>query len=439
MGNIAQVIIKSSIMSEVIAKIRLLINAAKRHLKEQAFSTSTVVLYSRRWERIADYMYKSGMRNYNREVGQRYLEHIFGRFSYSKLNKQEKTIVRKVQYLTEFQEKGRVSKKRKDPQAKFIGGIGKIMESFILNRQASGFSPNTTTSNRRYLHTFLAFMERQGVGSPHSIKRPHIIAFVESQKRKGLTTQYCMFAVIKSFLKHLHTVYPDISDLSSIIPKVNYIRQAKLPSVYSGEEIQSLLAVIDRGNQKGKRDYAIMLIGARLGLRASDILGLTFDNLIWDKCTIVLEQKKTGRPLELPLTSEIGEAIIDYLKYGRPVSDLPYIFLSLTPPFGQMTNVTASGITSNYLTLAGIDTSTRKHGTHILRHSLVAELLNKKTPIHVISGTLGHSTTDSTRHYLRIDTRAMEPCALHVPEVSPEFYDKITGFFFSRKNREANR
>ncbi len=153
----------------------------------------------------------------------------------------------------------------------------------------------------------------------------------------------------------------------------------------------------------------------------------------------MLDQKKTGMPLELLLSSEIGEAIIDYLKHGRPVSDLPYVFLSLIPPFGQMTNVAASTITSNYLTLAGIDTSLRKHGTHVLRHSLVAALLDKKTPIHVISGTLGHSTTDSSRHYLRIDTRTMEPCTLQIPLVSSEFYDKVTSFFFSPKKREERK
>lgn len=139
------------------------------------------------------------------------------------------------------------------------------------------------------------------------------------------------------------------------------------------------------------------------------------------------------------MSSEIGEAIISYLKHGRPVSDLPYVFLSLTPPFGQMTSVAASSITSKYLTLAGIDTSLRKHGTHVLRHSLVAELLDKKTPIHVISGTLGHSTTGSTWHYLRIDTRAMEPCSLQIPLVSSEFYDKVTSFFFSPQKKEERK
>jgi len=426
-------------MPEVFVKIRPLIERAQCHLQVQAFSKSTIDKYSQLWERLADYMSKSGDQNYNWEVGHNYLENLFGRFSYSKLSKQKKTIVRKVQYLTEFQEKGSVSKKRKSLEAKFIGNIGKMMESFLFTRQESGLSASSILSYRRYLHVLLIFMERQKIDAADSIKPAHVIAFVESLKIKSLTTQYCLFGAVKSFLKYLHQVYPCTSDLSSIIPKVNYIRQAKLPSVYSREEIQSLLAVIDRGNPKGKRDYAIILIGARLGLRASDILGLTFTNLLWEECKIVLDQKKTSAPLELPLTSEIGEAIIDYLKHGRPVSELPYVFLSLTPPFGQMTNIGASTLTSNYLTLAGIDTSLRKHGTHILRHSLVAELLDKKTPIHVISGTLGHSTTDSTRHYLRIDTQAMKPCALQIPVVSSEFYDKVTDFFFSQKNKEEKR
>jgi integrase len=426
-------------MQKVILKIRLLIDAAREDLKKQLVLSSTIKRYSQRWAMLSDYMSTLSIKNYNRQVGQNYLEHLFGCFSFSKLSKHEKTIVRKIEYLTQIQEKGSVARKRRRAEANFEGKIGKTIESFILSRQEAGCSPSTILSNKQYLWVFLAFLQEQKIDSPVSIKAPHIISFVESQKGKSVTTQYCTFGTVKGFLKYLSSMDPAITDLSSVLPKVNYVRQAKLPSVYSKEEIRSLLAVIDRGNPKGKRDYAIMLIGARLGLRASDILGLTFTNILWDECKIILDQKKTGKPLELPLTAEIGEAIIDYLKHGRPSSELPFVFLSLTPPFGQMTNVAVGTMTSNYLTLAGIDTSQRKHGTHILRHSLVAELLDKKTPIHVISGALGHSTTDSSRHYLRIDTRAMEPCALQIPLVNPAFYDKVTRFFFSPKNREKKK
>ncbi|WAC13209.1 site-specific integrase [Dyadobacter pollutisoli] len=426
-------------MPEVIIKIHALIISANGHLRGQAFSPSTVDKYNHLWSKLAKYMAASGSEVYNRQVGQEFLTHLYGQFSYSGLTRNEKSVVRKIQYLTEFQEKGSVPVKRKSPGPYFTGSIGNLMESFIASRQESGFSTSTLTSNRLYLHILFVFLEKKGVGLAGSITPTDLVAFVESQKDTSVTTKYGMFGVIRNFLKHLHSVYPDTRDLSGIIPKVNYIRQAKLPSVYSREEIQSLLAVIDRGNPKGKRDYALMLIGARLGLRASDILGLTFANLCWDECQIVLDQKKTGRNLELPLTSEIGEAIIDYLKHGRPVSNQPYVFLCLTPPYGQLTNVTVSTITSHYLTLAGIDTSTRKHGTHILRHSLVAKLLDQKTPIHVISGTLGHSSADSTRHYVRIDTKAMEPCALQVPPVAPTFYDRVTDFFFLGKKKQETR
>lgn len=98
-------------MQEVIVKISLLIDAAHGHLKEQGFSTSTLEKYGRWWGKIADYMSRSRVWNYNRKVGQNYLEHLFKPFSYSKLSKRDKAIVRKVQYLTEFQEKGTVPKK----------------------------------------------------------------------------------------------------------------------------------------------------------------------------------------------------------------------------------------------------------------------------------------------------------------------------------------
>lgn len=384
-------------------------------------------------------MASSGSDIYDGEIGQKFLTHLYGNFSYSGLARSEKAVVRKIQFLSEFQEKGSVSVRRKAPKASFKGGIGESMESFIRYRKDSDFSSKTLEDNRYQLRVFLTFMNSNGIDSPHSISPAHIVAFVESQKDASLTTKYNMFGAIRNFLKYLHTNYPNILEISDNIPKINYIREAKLPSIYSSEEIQSLLQVIDRGNPQGKRDYALMLIGARLGLRASDIISLTFENLHWAECLIKLKQKKTGKELELPLTSEIGDAIIDYLKHGRPISEHHYIFLSLIRPFRQMTHVSLSALTSKYLTLAGIDTSTRKHGTHVLRHSLAAELLDKKSPIHVISEILGHSSTDSTRHYLRIDTQAMKPCALQVPLVAPQFYDGVTDFFFSTQTKEEKR
>lgn len=172
----------------------------------------------------------------------------------------------------------------------------------------------------------------------------------------------------------------------------------------------------------------MVLITALLGLRASDVCNLTFENIQWEKNLIVLNQQKTQVRIELPLLSEVGEAIIDYLKYGRPSSELPYIFLHVTSPYDRLNRSTLHSIVCFYLRRADIHyEKQRKHGPHALRHSLAGVLLEKKTPLPVISEVLGHKNTESTRLYLRIDMNSLRQCALEVPPVSHSFYERWSG------------
>jgi len=182
---------------------------------------------------------------------------------------------------------------------------------------------------------------------------------------------------------------------------------------------------VDRSSPKGKRDYAILLLAARLGLRTSDVCGLKFREIDWEHNRISIIQEKTGEPLDLPLLPEVGEAVIDYIKYGRPVSVLPYIFLNVNSPYDRLNRSTLHSIVCQYMRRAGITfEKERHHGPHALRHSLAALLLEKKTPLPVISEVLGHRNTESTRYYLRIDINSMKQCMLDVPSVDPHFYGK---------------
>lgn len=184
-----------------------------------------------------------------------------------------------------------------------------------------------------------------------------------------------------------------------------------------------MLKAVDRGNPKGKRDYAMILLAARLGLRASDICSLTFENLLWSQNLIVLIQEKTKKRIELPLIAEIGNAIIDYLKYGRPIAELPYVFLHANHGYRKLQEPTLHSIVCHYMRLAGIaNVDAKKHGPHALRHSLAGFLLEKKTPLPVISEVLGHTNTESTKTYIKIDMDSLSQCALEVPTVSDHFY-----------------
>ncbi|WP_244910469.1 site-specific integrase [Caldibacillus thermoamylovorans] len=183
---------------------------------------------------------------------------------------------------------------------------------------------------------------------------------------------------------------------------------------------------MDRGNPKGKRDFVMVLLAARLGLRASDICGLKFENVHWETNTIHLVQKKTKKKIELPLLTEVGNAIIDYLKFGRPQSDLPYLFLRAGQPYDRLEEPTLHSIVSFYLKQAGIkNIENKKHGPHALRHSLAGILLEKKTPLPVISEVLGHTNTESTKTYLRIDLDTLRQCALDVLPLNTPLFEGV--------------
>jgi site-specific recombinase XerD len=158
-------------------------------------------------------------------------------------------------------------------------------------------------------------------------------------------------------------------------------------------------------------------------LRVSDICGLSFSNLLWRENLIVFIQGKTKKRIELPLLADVGNAIIDYLKYGRPVSQLPYIFLHAGHEERKLAEPTLHSIVSLYLRQAGVtNVEKKKHGPHALRHSLAGFLLQKKTPLPVISELLGHDSTESTKTYLRIDMEQLRQCALEVPPVDDSYY-----------------
>ncbi len=207
--------------------------------------------------------------------------------------------------------------------------------------------------------------------------------------------------------------------------------QAKLPAYYTEEEIETLLKSVDRGNIVGKRDYAILVLAAYLGLRVSDIARLRFENLHWDQNTINLRQYKTDKNISLPLLPVVGNALLDYIQYGRPKSDDHYIFLLVISPFLPVRPQTIAVMINRRFTYAGLKSTDRKHGGHALRYSLVKELLNNKQSLPVISEVLGHKNTTSTRHYIRIDTESLGQCALDVPLVEPAFYNQEGGILWS--------
>jgi integrase len=178
------------------------------------------------------------------------------------------------------------------------------------------------------------------------------------------------------------------------------------------------LATIDRCSPIGKRDYAICVLIARLGMRIGDVRELRFENVDWNKGIIRILQQKTKMPLEIPLTEEVGKAMIDYLKNGRPQTEYRQIFvLQNSPfcPFGNNNNL--QHVIDKYRRNAGITLPVGcRHGFHSLRHTVATRLLEKEVPIHVIASLLGHSSVEATRHYAKVNIEQLRKAALEWKE-----------------------
>jgi integrase len=179
------------------------------------------------------------------------------------------------------------------------------------------------------------------------------------------------------------------------------------------------LEAVDRSSAKGKRDYAILLLACRLGLRASDIRTLKLDPLPWEDSTLEITQSKTGTPLRLPLTREMGDALIDYLKSGRPQTTHREIFLKVNPRLDPFRGNNLHHIVTYWRLLAGIRfRAPQKRGAHSLRHTLATRLLEKGTPFTTIAEILGHRSLESTRIYTKADVEALRSVALDPEEVT---------------------
>lgn len=387
------------------------------YLRKIQRAEKSIKMYEWVFGKIKSYMKTNRIKFYDKNVEESFLESLLGRYDYRGLPNSQKVFVNKVGTLTEFQNTGTVFFGiKKNPPKVFEGQIGATMIDFMAYRkEIFQLSGNTLNDYVHYLHSFYVFLEKEKILSFDRMTLSLVFRYIESIDPQKISTKNRILLLVKNYLRYLYEQKYLPTDFSGAVPKGKSIRRPQLPSTFTTDEIKKLLTSVDRGNPKGKRDYAILLLATKLGMRSSDIRWLKFENILWQKNSIVFKQQKTGRDITLPLLPEIGNAIIDYLKKGRPVSNESCLFLQIRSPYKHIDRSTIGDMVQFHLKRAGINCTNRKHGPHVLRHSFAGNLLSQKIPIPVISEALGHSSSQSTMDYLRIDLEKLCQCALDVP------------------------
>ncbi|MFP2694333.1 site-specific integrase [Enterobacter ludwigii] len=179
---------------------------------------------------------------------------------------------------------------------------------------------------------------------------------------------------------------------------------------------------MDRGNPCGKRDYAIIILVTRLGLRSIDVKRLELDDFDWPGNRLWVTQAKTGHRIQLPLLKNVGWAIIDYIRHGRPSTDCRQVFLRHTTPVGPFSDQDhLHQILCKHARMAHVALSDlRRHGMHSLRHTLATRLMEDGTPIEQIADILGHQSVSTTGVYLKTSLGLLRQCALNPDATSGE-------------------
>lgn len=292
----------------------------------------------------------------------------------------------------------------------------KILQLF-LDVERQKLSETTVKSKGNIIRQFFHYLESSGQKDLANLTTSDISSFMENMATKrpaGLST---VVPAIRSFMSYLYKIGITQVDLSPST-SVKVIRRHRILGIFTPDEIERILKQINRNTPIGKRDFAIMLLSSRNGLRGSDILNLKLTDIYWKEAEIAIIQKKTSVAITCPIDVETGNALADYILNARPHSILSNVFLSV--PHGRP--FSSSGLCQRlktYMNSAGIErTSIERIGMHTFRRSLGTTLLENGIALEMIAQILGQKNTDATKQYLSIAERELAKCALPMPHYS---------------------
>ncbi len=387
-------------------------------LQRLNYSYNSICSLRSAFRRIQEFAENKGEQYFTEDIGRQYLLERYncGVDYYSEAcPPNARHAMRHVRLLGDYQLHGviirKIVKKKgytKPPQ------FEKVLMDYEVACETNQYSKRGMRTRLQRLFFFIDYLNLRKIMDVNNITAVIISDYVKTIYHHHEKSMASILTTLRVFLRFLYMNGSTTTDLSLAVPKHTKYWYPAVPSTWKPDDVKKMLDSIDRGNPTGKRDYAILLLVAKLGIRVGDIKGLKLSHLDWHKNRIHFTQQKTGTDVSFPILNDVGWAIIDYLKNGRPVSDTPYLFLRTRAPydaFGKDANL--HNIISKYTRRAGIHIpKENRQGLHSLRHALASTMLANGTPLTVISEVLGHIDSKSTSVYLRTNMEELKQCAV---------------------------
>ncbi len=394
-----------------------LIVLATEHLYSLSYSKGTISHYCYTWNLFKKYATSKGISTFSMNLGMQFLSDYYKIDPDAKLPYFHVSLVRRIKVLEEFKNTSRFCLcHQKDPKKVPVQFEG-VLKSYQKLCHDRHLAQKTIQSKSDIVINFLIYLHYKKINNLRWLSTNDIYKHISTLGGYSSLTKSGILFTLRDFLKFLYGEGLIVKEVSNAFPVIVSNKFEVVPSFYTKAEINKLIGCVDRQTKIGKRDYAVLILVIQLGMRAGEIKKLKFGNIKWDTNQIEYIQEKTKNSICLPLTENIKFALLDYLKNSKPESAYSNIFVKHRAPFIPF----SAGnpfywIINKYMGKANIKTAGKRHGLHSMRYSLASNLLSENTPVPVITGILGHKSSDTTNIYLRIDTDMLRSVALEVPD-----------------------
>jgi integrase len=401
------------------SRFKTRIDLIGQHLIQQRYLPATTAKHVREWLRFAAYLERRRLALPLEIRGAEVQAYVTHRKHTCRSVSRAQFVRASVRIFLEADEQGQFRRRVANVPASVPPWLAASLDQYVTWLRAHrGSAPSTIAKQVWQLTRFAERVEQFGVTSLAVIVPRHLQGFLSGLSALAPLTRRQYATALRSFFGWAYTTERVPVDLRPAVMAPRSFKQRSIRDVVTDGELASILKAVDRSSVIGRRDYAVLILAARYGLRPCDIRQLRLDALHWRDGILSIEQAKTGRPLTLPMLPEVAEALVAYLREGRPASTSRHVFVRHRAPFEPF----ASGndlatIMRRALQRVGLDQRAGRRGLYLFRHTLASQMLSAGCPIKSIGDVLGHASTDTTMEYASIDLTALRRVSLSEEEV----------------------
>lgn len=364
------------------------------------------------------YAVRKGIIHFDLDFGKKYLNEHFNHEwdEYGNLKQRENDLQHQIRMLDEFQQYGEIRTFKKIKRVYHIPHFRGLLQDYSDFCYKKGLKRVTIQSKLHILNRLCEHWENQGLSQSLKLKAEDFYGYLEQNINYSVTSKQHSLYIIRDFINFMADNRLCDEKLTRLFPIITVNGKNAYPSYFKKEDVIKILQSVNTSGPVGKREYLVLLLAAQLGLRTGDIIALKLHDFDFQNSKLSFISSKTGKYQEFPLSPELFYAAADYIKNARRDCDYDNLFITDIGTIMPFRSQSFYRCLSKHIRKAGVTLPEgQKRGLHALRASLATNMLGSGTALPTISNVLGHTSLQTSKHYIKVDVEGLRRLALEVP------------------------